>query len=75
MLGMVSIGCNGGKIVKSALAMPAGSHALVDHAYFWPMFHPITEAVQYGPEDIAVFTLSKLTGVHKAQHMLTAMLV
>ena len=40
----------------------AGAWAIHDHAYYWPMFTYISGPVQYGPEDIAVFTLSKLTG-------------
>lgn len=42
--------------------MLAGAFGLYDHAYYWPHFTPITEAVEYGPGDIACFTLSKLTG-------------
>ena len=40
----------------------AGARAVHDHAYRWPMFMPISAPVDYGPEDLAVFTLSKLTG-------------
>jgi hypothetical protein len=40
----------------------AGAWGLIDHAYYWPHFAPITQAVQYGPKDVALFTLSKLTG-------------
>ena len=44
-----------------------GAFGLYDHAYYWPHFTPITGPVEYGPEDIACFTLSKLTG-HAGQH-------
>ena len=40
----------------------AGAFGFYDHAYFWPHFTPITGPVEYGQEDIACFTLSKLTG-------------
>ena len=33
-----------------------------DHAYYWPMYTPLAGPVQYGPEDLAMFTLSKVTG-------------
>ncbi|KAK9848938.1 hypothetical protein WJX84_001268 [Apatococcus fuscideae] len=39
-----------------------GAFGIYDHAYYWPHFTPISAAVEYGDEDIAVFTLSKLTG-------------
>ena len=35
---------------------------MYDHAYYWPHFTPIPAAVEYGSQDVAVFTLSKLTG-------------
>ncbi|KAK9790345.1 hypothetical protein WJX73_007016 [Symbiochloris irregularis] len=40
----------------------AGSRVIHDHAYYWPHYTPIMHPVDYGPQDIAVFTLSKLTG-------------
>ena len=54
----------------------AGARAIHDHAYRWPMFSPIPAPVSYGPEDIAIFTLSKLTGrplVSKVTHGLACM--
>ena len=40
----------------------AGARAIHDNAYRWPMYSPISAPVSYGPEDIAIFTLSSLTG-------------
>ncbi len=40
----------------------AGSFGVHDHAYYWPQFTPIPAPLEYGPSDIAIFTLSKLTG-------------
>ena len=49
--------------MKSTAAwVAAGAWGLIDHAYYWPHFTPITQAVRYGPKDVALFTLSKLTG-------------
>lgn len=40
----------------------AGSFGVHDHAYYWPQFTPIPAPLEYGPSDVAIFTLSKLTG-------------
>lgn len=40
----------------------AASGAVFDHAYLWPHFTPVSGPVLYGDRDIALFTLSKLTG-------------
>ncbi|DBA90224.1 TPA: hypothetical protein ACH3X1_003522 [Trebouxia sp. C0004] len=40
----------------------AGSFGVHDHAYYWPQFTPVPAPVEYGPSDVAIFTLSKLTG-------------
>lgn len=39
-----------------------GAFGIYDHAYYWPHFTPIPAAVEYGDRDVAIFTLSKLTG-------------
>ena len=35
---------------------------MMDHAYLWPHFTPITSPVSYGNDTVALFTLSKMTG-------------
>ena len=42
----------------------AGARAVFDSAYFWPHFTPISapRTAELGPSDVALFTLSKLTG-------------
>ena len=39
-----------------------GAFGIHDHAYYWPQFTAIPAPVQYDPSDVAIFTLSKLTG-------------
>ncbi|KAK9816534.1 hypothetical protein WJX72_001636 [[Myrmecia] bisecta] len=39
-----------------------GAKRIYDHAYYWPHYTPITGPVAYGDTDVALFTLSKLTG-------------
>ena len=59
---------NGG--MTDVLVLLTGSRVIHDHAYYWPHYSPISKAVEYTPQDVAVFTLSKLTG---GSHLLTLM--
>ncbi|KAK9862148.1 hypothetical protein WJX84_009171 [Apatococcus fuscideae] len=40
----------------------SGAYGVYDHAYYWPHYTPISQALEYDDRDVAVFTLSKLTG-------------